>query len=91
MQMNEKTGPKHVHEEKYKFVSFMEIISEKLETSTDASLLMLNKVLPVKRMAAANTRFPRGFLLITCWDSHSSVCPLWQVRTINSMLPAIGQ
>ena len=50
---------------------------------------MLDKVLPVKRMASANNRFPRGFLLITGWDSHSSVCPLWQVRTTDSMLPAI--
>ena len=47
----------------------------------DASRLMLEKVLPIKRMAAANNRCPRGFLLITGWHSHSSVCPLWQIST----------
>ena len=55
----------------------------------DTSRVMLEKVLPVKRMTAANDRIPRGFLLITGWDSHSSVCPLWQVRTTDSMLPVV--
>ena len=50
---------------------------------------MLEKVFPVKRMAAANNRFPRGFRLITGWDSHSSVCPLWQISTTDSMLPVV--
>ena len=40
-------------------------------------------------MAAANNRFPRGFLLITGWDSHSTVCPLWQISTTVSMLPVV--
>ena len=50
---------------------------------------MLDKVLPVKRMATANNRFPRGFLLITGVPTVLYAHYGRSYGITDSMLPAI--